>query len=84
MTPDDVVDAMTAKTMRLVNKGSPTVMYGTWIAAESNSRYSQVNIDGLVKRNVGKLASVTGLVPGSLCIIITGGSVPLIIIGTMS
>lgn len=83
-TPEDIVDAISGKMGRVVANNAPTVMYGTFVSAETNPRLSAVEIDQRMYRNVPKLASVAGLVNGSLCIILTGGSVPLTIIGRMS
>lgn len=83
-TIDDLVDEVTAKIMRTVNRLAPSVQYGVFVSAEpDNTNLSYITIDGRPYHNVTKAVSVTGLVAGNNCIIISGGAVPLTIIAQL-
>jgi hypothetical protein len=82
-TTDDLIDEISAKIKRMTGYYAPTVVYGTFVAAEADPNLSYITIDERPYRNVAKLTSVVGLVQGNNCIVISGGAVPLTIIGVL-
>lgn len=85
MIVDALVDEVTAKILRLIDQRTTRLLYGTFVATEpNNGLLSHVTVEGTSHHNIARLASVTGLIAGSTVIMLTGGSVPLTIIGRLA
>jgi len=81
---DALVDAITRRILEVTTSNkSGLVTYGTFVAAEDNPTLSHVVIDGANYRNIMKTNQVGALVAGNRLILLSGGPVPLTIVGTI-
>lgn len=82
----DIVDAIVNRVLKIIEKKSPKIRFGVFVAAEAtDANLSEVTLQGGgTGRMIPKLESATSLAAGDVVMLLSGGGSGYTIIGVLS